>query len=128
MKICLKLTNKLEELNLRFERLSMKFESRDESRENEKQGLITSQFKSKYCNYGLLGHNSVHFKAIRNQGNRQSDANSQPHYCVYCRITGYIKTNFFLLIRRNEAYGYVSNNVRTGGEGTTADVVFNSMS
>jgi hypothetical protein len=124
----LKLTNKREELNLRFERLSMKSESINESRENEKQGLITAQFKSKCCNYGLIGQSSVHFKARRNQGNRQSDANSQPHYWVYCRITGYFKTNFFILIRRNEAYGYVKNNVRTGGEGTTADVVFNSMS
>jgi 3'-phosphoadenosine 5'-phosphosulfate sulfotransferase (PAPS reductase)/FAD synthetase len=60
--------NKLcEEMNLRFERLSMQSESSNESRSNEEQFLITAQFKGKCRNCGVFGHKSVHCKAKRNQ-------------------------------------------------------------
>jgi hypothetical protein len=76
----------------------------------------------------VLGHKYVHYKAKRNQGDRQSDVNPQPPYCVCCRKTGHIKTNYFILNRRNEANGNGNNNVRTEVAGKTVDIVLNSMS
>jgi hypothetical protein len=70
---------------------------------------------------------SLSWKSRRNQVNRQSDANPQPPSCVYCRKTGHVKDNWFILNRRNEANGNGNNNVRTGVAETTADVVFTSV-
>ena len=58
----------------------------------------------------------------------ESDVNSQPLYCAYCRKSGHFKANCFILNRRNEANGNGNNNVRTGVAGTTAKVVINSVS
>jgi predicted RNA-binding protein with PIN domain len=49
-----------EELNLRFERLSMQSESSNESRTNEELAQITAKFNGKYRNCEVLGHKSVH--------------------------------------------------------------------
>ena len=117
-----------EELNLRFERLSTQNESNNESKANEEQALFTAQFKGKCRNCGVLGHKSIHCKARRNHNDRQNDGNPQPPYCVYCRKSGHVKANCFILNRRNEANGNGNNNVRNGVAGTTADVVFNSVS
>jgi hypothetical protein len=115
------------ELNLRFERLSMQSESSNKSRANEEQDLITAKFKGKCRNCGVLGHNSVDCKARRNHGNRQSDVNPQPPYCVYCRKTGHVKANCFIINRRNGANGNGNNNAMIVVAGTTADIVFNSV-
>ena len=117
-----------EELNLRFERLSTQNESNNESKANEEQALFTTQFKGKCRNCGVLGHKSIHCKARRNHNDRQNDGNPQPPYCVYCRKSGHVKANCFILNKRNEANGNGNNNVRNGVAGTTADVVFNSVS
>jgi hypothetical protein len=69
----------------------MKFESSNEIKTNKEQALITAQFEAKCCNYGVIGHKSVHFMARRNHGSRQSDKNPQPPYLVYCRKTGHVK-------------------------------------
>jgi hypothetical protein len=71
----------------------MKSESSNESRVNEEQAIIKAKFKGKCRNFGVLGHKSVHCKSRRNHGNRQSDANFQPPYCVYCRKTGHVKVD-----------------------------------
>jgi hypothetical protein len=127
-KISLNLCELSDELNLRFERLSIQSESSNKGRANEELALTTAQLKDKYRDCGLLGHKSLHFKAKRNQENRQSHVKLQPPYCDYCRKTGHIKANFFSITRRNEANGNWNNNVRTGVSGKTADVVFNSVS
>jgi hypothetical protein len=74
-----------EDLNLRFERLPMQSKSGNESRANEEQSLIIAHFKGECRNCGLIGHKYVHCKARRYHGNRQSDVNPQPPYCVYYR-------------------------------------------
>jgi hypothetical protein len=106
-----------DELNPRFERLPMQSESSNESRANEEQTPITAQFKGKWRNCRALGHKSVHCRARRNQGNRQSGANSQPPYCVYCRKIAHVKAACFILNRRNEANGNDNSNVRTEFQG-----------
>jgi hypothetical protein len=74
-----------EELNHRFERLSIQSEFSNKIRENEEQDLIKVQFNGKCRNCRVLGHMSVNCKPRRNQGNRENDTNPQPLYCVYCR-------------------------------------------
>jgi hypothetical protein len=96
----------------------MQSESGNESRENEEQALITEQFKDIRRNKV-----SAHCKARRNHGNRQSDVNPQHPHCVYCRKTGRVKANFFIVHTRNEANGNGNNNVSTGFAEGTSDVV-----
>ena len=56
----------------------------------------------------------VYCKARRNHGDRQSDGNTQPPYCVYCRKSGHVKANCFILNRRNEANENGNNNYKRG--------------
>jgi hypothetical protein len=105
----------------------MQSESSNERKAIEEQTLITAQFKIKCRNCEDLSHKSVHFMTRRNHGKRQSDTNSQPPYCVYCRKTGHVKFNCFILNRINEASGNGNNSERTGVAGVTADFVLDSV-
>jgi hypothetical protein len=60
-------------------------------------------------------------------GNRQSDLNLQPPYCVKCRKTDHVKSDCFILNRRNEANGNSNDYVKAGATGTTSDSVFDSV-
>jgi hypothetical protein len=108
--------------------MSMQFESSNESRANEEEALMSAQFKGKCRNCGVISHKSVHCKARRNQGKRQSDVNLQTSYSVYCRKVGHVIENCFILKKRNEASGNGNNNASTGVAGTIVNVVFTLVS
>ena len=79
-------------------------------------------------NAATVGYLVTSLSIARPGNDRQSDGNPHPPYSVYSKKSGHDKANCFILNRRNEANGNGNNNVRIGVAGTTAVVVFNSVS
>ena len=108
-----------DELNLRFERLSMKSASNNESDVLEEQALFSGRFKGVCRNCGMIGHKSVNCNKRRSTNNRFSQENNNNNfsgnnsgsndrntlstvYCTYCNKTGHMKKNCFKLKKRNK--------------------------
>jgi gag-polypeptide of LTR copia-type len=135
-----------DELNLCFERLSMKSASNNESDVLEEQALFSGRFKGVCQNCGMIGHKSVNNNKRRSINNRFSHENNNNNfsgnnsgnndrntlskfYCTYCNKTGHLKKNCFKLKKRKEQ---LNNNGGTSNYSAqdrySTDVAFSATS
>jgi hypothetical protein len=109
-----------EELSLKYERLLMKTETAKIDDLVEEKALVVTQFNCECQNRGKIGHETAQCKP------KQKKEERNEVFCNYCKKSGYVKSNFFKLMKKKQVKEN-GNDTRNGVVGTVTDIVLSSV-